>query len=196
MSLKLLCRVVLILVMCGVPAAAVLAQGLTSGTVTGTVTDPNGAVVPDATVTLENAVTGYTRSMTVGTDGAFRFDNVPFNNYVYSASASGFSVVRGAINIRTSVPITLTIPLAVGTTTATVTVNTGGDLLENVASAHTDVDKSLIDRLPVRDPGSGLSTAVTLAAPGVAADSNGGFHPLGDHFESNISLDSQPISDQ
>src|ERR1043166_6824029 len=159
MSSKLLCRIVLILVFSGVAAAAGLAQGLTSGTVTGTVTDPNGAV------TLENAVTGYTRSMTVGTDGAFRFDNVPFNNYAYSASASGFSAVRGAINIRTSVPITLTIPLTVGTTTATVIVSTGGDLLENVASAHTDVDKSLIDRLPVRDPGSGLSTAVTLAAP-------------------------------
>jgi hypothetical protein len=197
MSSKLLFRIVLIVIMCGATAGAVLAQGLTSGTVTGTVTDPNGAVVPNATVTLENAVTGYSRSMTVGTDGAFRFDNVPFNNYVYSVSANGFSAVRGAINIRTSVPITLTIPLTVGTATATVTVTSGGgDLLENVASAHTDVDKSLINRLPVRDPGSGLSTAVTLAAPGVAADSNGGFHPLGDHFESNISLDSQPISDQ
>src|ERR1051325_4599808 len=197
MSLKLLCRVVLILVVCGVAAAAVLAQGLTSGTVTGTVTDPNGAVVPNATVTLENAVTGYNRSITTGADGAFRFDNVPFNNYVYSASGSGFAGSRGTINIRTSVPITLAIPLAVGTTTAVVTVSSdGAELLENVASAHVDVDKTLINRLPVRDPGSGLSTAVALAAPGVAADSNGGFHPLGDHFESNISLDSQPISDQ
>src|ERR1044071_2977315 len=145
MSSKVRRKVILTLVMCSFSTVSVLAQGLTSGTVTGTVTDPNGAVVPNATVTLENAVTGYTRSMTVGTDGAFRFDNVPFNNYVYSASASGFSAVRGAINIRTSVPITLTIPLAVGAATATVTVSTGGDLLENVASAHTDVDKSLID---------------------------------------------------
>ena len=197
MSSKVRCRIVLILIMCGVSAVSVFAQGLTSGTVTGTVTDPNGAVVPNATVTLENAVTGYNRSMTTGADGIFRFDNVPFNNYVYNASATGFAGVRGGINIRTSVPITLTIPLTVGTATATVTVTSGGgDLLENVASAHTDVDKTLMDRLPLRDPGSGLSTAVTLAAPGVAADSNGGFHPLGDHFESNISLDSQPISDQ
>src|ERR1051325_2927217 len=199
MSSKVRRKVILTLVMCAVSTVSVLAQGLTSGTVTGTVTDPNGAVVPNATVTLENAVTGYNRSMTTGADGAFRFDNVPFNNYVYSASASGsgFAGSRGTINIRTSVPITLAIPLAVGTTTAVVTVSSdGAELLENVASAHVDVDKTLIDRLPVRDPGSGLSTAVTLSAPGVAADSNGGFHPLGDHFESNISLDSQPISDQ
>jgi hypothetical protein len=91
------------------------AQGLSAGTVTGVVVDPNKAVVPNATVTIENALTGYNRSINTGADGAFRFDNVPFNNYVYSASATGFAGVRGGINIRTSVPITLTIPLAVGT---------------------------------------------------------------------------------
>src|ERR1700732_686331 len=98
------------------------AQGLSSGTVTGVVADPNKAVVPNATVTIENAVTGYKQSVNTGPDGAFRFDNVPFNNYVYSVSASGFSGVRGGINIRTSVPITLTIPLVVTTATETVTV--------------------------------------------------------------------------
>src|SRR5437016_14447438 len=98
------------------------AQSLSAGTVTGVVVDPNKAVVPNATVTLENAVTGYNRSMNTGADGTFRFDNVPFNNYVYSASATGFAGIRGGINIRTSVPITLTIPLTLGTATASVTV--------------------------------------------------------------------------
>src|SRR2546422_1963981 len=88
-------------------------QSLTAGTVSGTITDPNNAVVPNATVTIENAVTGYRRTVNTGTDGAFRFDNVPLNNYVYSVSALGFSGVHGGINIRTSVPITLAIPLAV-----------------------------------------------------------------------------------
>src|SRR6476646_12262024 len=122
MSSKVGRRLVLILIMFCVSGGSVLAQGLTSGTITGTVTDPNGAVVPNATVALENSVTGYNRSMTTGADGAFRFDNVPFNNYVYSASASGFAGVRGTINIRTSVPISLAIPLAIGETTAVVTV--------------------------------------------------------------------------
>src|SRR5213078_4379632 len=132
-----------------------------------------------------------------GTDGAFRFENVPFNNYVYSVSASGFSAVRGSINIRTSVPITLSIPLAVSTATETVTVTTNAaEILENVSTAHTDVDQSLITRLPVRSPGSGLSDVVTLAAPGVVADSNGFFHPLGDHAQTSYSVDNQPISDQ
>src|ERR1700738_4506030 len=176
---------------------SVWGQSLTAGTVSGTVTDPNNAVVPNATVTIENAVTGYKRTVNTGTDGAFRFDNVPLNNYAYSVSASGFSGVRGGINIRTSVPITLTIPLAVSTATETVTVTTNASVaLENVSTAHTDVDQSLITRLPVRSPGSGLSDVVTLAAPGVVADSNGSFHPQGDHAQTSYSIDNQSISDQ
>src|SRR5438876_9186990 len=88
-------------------------------------------------------------------------------------------------------------PLAVSTATETVTITTNaGDVLENVSTAHTDVDQSLITRLPVRSPGSGLSDVVTLAAPGVVADSNGFFHPLGDHAQTSYSVDNQPISDQ
>ena len=41
-----------------------------------------------------------------------------------------------------------------------------------------------------------LSSILTLATPGVAADSNGVFHPLGEHAETSFSVDRQPISDQ
>jgi hypothetical protein len=190
-------RLVCLLTLVSILGSTAFAQALSAGTVSGVVLDPNNAVVPNASVTIANPITGYTRSEVTDQEGTFRFDNVPPNNYQLTISASGFSPTTQPVNVRTSVPISLRLPLTVGTATETVTI-TGGtaDVLENVPSAHVDVDKSLIDRLPLRDPGSGLSTAVTLAAPGVAADSNGGFHPLGDHFESNISLDNQPISDQ
>jgi hypothetical protein len=176
---------------------AAFGQSLTAGTVAGTVTDPNNAVVPNASVTIENAVTGYKQTAVTGADGTFRFNNVPLNNYVFNASAPGFAGAHGNISIRTSVAISLDIPLTVGGTSESVTVTSeGSDLLENIPSTHTDVDKSLINRLPVRQPGNGLSDVVTLAAPGVVADSNGFMHPLGDHAEVNISLDNQPISDQ
>ena len=176
---------------------AAFGQSLTAGTVAGTVTDPNNAVVPNAAVTIENAVTGYTQTAVTGADGTFRFSNVPLNNYVFNASAPGFSGAHGNISIRTSVAITLNIPLTVGETAESVTVTSdSSDFLENIPSTHTDVDRSLINRLPVRQPGNGLSDVVTLAAPGVVADSNGFMHPLGDHAEVNMSLDNQPISDQ
>jgi hypothetical protein len=195
MSLKAFYRLVLIIGLFSICAAATLAQSLTAGTVDGVVVDPNNAAVPNATVTIENAVTGYRQTVNTGTDGRFHFNNVPLNNYVFNASAPGFSGAHSSVNVRSSVPVSVTIPLTVGSASESVTI-TGGELLENVPTDHTDVDKSLINRLPLRSPGNGLSEVVTLAAPGVVADSNGFYHPLGDHAESSISLDNQPITDQ
>lgn len=168
----------------------------TAGTIEGIVTDPSGAVIPGAAVTLENPVTGYRRAATTDEAGAFRINNVPPNTYRLSVSANGFSMAQQSLNVRSSVPLSLKIPLAVGGATATVEVTGATDILENVPTTHTDVDQSLIARMPIRSPGSGLSDVLTLAAPGVAADSNGFVHPLGDHAEVSISLDNQPITDQ
>src|SRR5438094_7161781 len=111
----------------------VTAQGLSAGTVSGVVVDPNGAVVPNASVTMGNSVTGYTRTVNTDKDGAFRFDNVPLNNYQVSVSATGFAADRETVVVRTSVPITLKIPLAISSATETVTVTSNAaDALENV----------------------------------------------------------------
>ena len=174
-----------------------LGQSLTAGNVSGTVRDPNNAVVPNANVTIENAVTSYKQTTNTGTDGTFHFNNVPFNTYVLTTQASGFAAAQQTLNVRSAVPINIDVALAISGATETVTITTGGaDVLENVPSSHTDVDKNLLNRLPVGSPANGLSDAVTLAAPGVVADSNGFMHPLGDHAQVNISLDNQPISDQ
>ena len=58
------------------------------------------------------------------------------------------------------------------------------------------MDRSLFDKLPLESSSSELSSLVTLSSPGVAADSNGLFHGLGDHAENSFSLDGQPITDQ
>lgn len=168
-----------------------------AGTVSGTVTDPDNAVVPNASVTIENAVTGFKRTLNTESDGSFKFNGVPPNTYSLTASATGFAQSKQTLNVRSSVPISLTIPLALVGATESVTVTSGGnEVLENISTAHTDVDQGLIDRLPMRSPGSGLSDVVTLAAPGVVAESNGMFHPLGDHAQTTFSVDNQPISDQ
>ncbi len=54
----------------------------------------------------------------------------------------------------------------------------------------------LFDKLPLESQSSALSSLVTLASPGVSADSNGLFHGLGDHASNSFSLDGQPITDQ
>ncbi len=72
----------------------------------------------------------------------------------------------------------------------------GGDLIENDSTAHTDIDRQLFQELPLESASSSVSSLVTLASPGVAADSNGLFHGLGDHAENSFSVDGQPITDQ
>ncbi|MEO6393592.1 MAG: TonB-dependent receptor [Pyrinomonadaceae bacterium] len=177
--------------------AAVFGQGLGAGTIQGTVVDPNEAAVPNATVTLANPITGYSRTATCGPDGSFRFDNVPPNNYQLNAAADGFDPANQTLSVKTSVPISVKLSLAVAGTNATVTIDSGAsNVIENDPSSHTDVNQTLIERLPQRSVGNGMSDVVTLAAPGVVADSNGSFHPLGDHGETSYSLDNQPISDQ
>jgi hypothetical protein len=163
--------------------------------VTGTVTDPTGAVVPGASVTILNPVTAYERSRITDEAGRFGFTNVPMNSYHLSVSLEGFSPYAEDVDVRSPLPVTVNVSLKIGAATASVTVE-GKDFLERDPTAHTDVDRNLFDKLPLESTTSGLSSLVTLSTPGVVADSNGLFHGLGEHADNQFSIDGQPITDQ
>jgi len=167
----------------------------TAGTVGGKVVDPSGAAVPKASVTILNPVTNYRQDVTTDANGAFRLINIPPAKYHVQANAPGFTTADQDIDVRSAVPADLTIQLAIGSAATTVNVESS-DLLENVPYAHNDVDMKSLDKLPISAPASGLSSAITLSSGSVAADSNGLFHPLGDHAQTSFSVDGQPISDQ
>jgi hypothetical protein len=168
-----------------------------SGSINGTVVDPTGAVVAKATVEIRNPVSGYDRSTTTDTSGKFNFTNVPFNPYHMTVTASGFASYAQDVEPRSAVPVSVAIKLQVVGLTTQVTVEAvGGDLIENDPVFHTDVDKALFDKLPLESQSSSVSSLVTLSTPGIAADSNGLFHGLGDHAENSFSVDNQPITDQ
>ncbi|MFL6307705.1 MAG: carboxypeptidase regulatory-like domain-containing protein, partial [Candidatus Sulfotelmatobacter sp.] len=167
-----------------------------SGLIGGTVTDPSGAVVPGATVSIENPVSKYSRTATTDKTGHFQFPNVPFNPYHLTVVMTGFGSVAQDVHVSSTVPTNLDIPLQVSTASSTVTVESGEDLIENDPTFHTDVDRDLSRKLPLESQSSSLSSLVTLASPGVAGDSNGLFHGLGDHASNSFSLDGQPITDQ
>lgn len=182
--------------------AALIALGIpaysqTAGEIRGSVVDPSGAVIPGATVQIENPVSHYTRETMTDSQGTFSFPNVPFNNYHVTASATGFASATQDIDLRSSVPLQMmSFRLELGAAASSVTVEAGTDLVETQTSTHTDVDRALIDKLPVETQSSPLSSMITLSTPGVAADSNGLIHGLGDHAENSFSLDGQPIDDQ
>ena len=174
----------------------IYAQSINSGTVTGTVTDQSGAVVAKADVQLKNPVSGYEQSTITGADGSFRFNNVPQNNYRLVGAAVGFATASQDIDVRSSLPVNVSLSLKVAAEATTVNVEASGASVESDPSAHQDVDKSNFLKLPTFDPGGQLSQAITYSTGAVAADANGFFHPLGDHAQVTFVIDGQPISDQ
>ncbi|HEY5028784.1 MAG TPA: TonB-dependent receptor, partial [Candidatus Angelobacter sp.] len=168
-----------------------------SGTIQGVVTDPSNAVIAGATVQIHNPVSGYDRTVTTDGSGRFSLPNVPFNPYHLTVTGKGFAATSQDVDVRSVVPVNLSVGLKVTGSTETVTVEAGGaDLLEADTTFHTDVDRGLFDKVPLESASSSVSSLVTLVTPGVAADSNGLFHGMGDHAENSFSVDGQPITDQ
>ena len=168
----------------------------TAGTVSGTVTDPSGAVIAGANAVLSNAITGYKENTKTDPHGSFRFTNIPPNTYSLQVTQAGFQTYTQDVSVRTSVPIKVTVNLALAGATETVNVEATPETIENVPTAHTDVNQTLMATLPLAGSAQGLSQAITLTTGGVVADSNGFFHPQGDHAETTYVVDGQQISDQ
>jgi Carboxypeptidase regulatory-like domain len=172
------------------------AQTGNAGAIRGTVTDPTGAVIPNATVHLTNPRSGLDRTVSSDALGQFQFSNITFDSYQIAATANGFAPLRQAVDIHSVVGTTVKVVLQIASADQTVTVEAQGDLVENDPTFHTDVDREDFIKVPLESASSGLSSLVTLTTPGVAADSNGLFHGLGDHASNSFSVDGQSITDQ
>jgi hypothetical protein len=181
----------LVLFFAGSPANA-----QSSGSIEGVVKDPSGAEVPNATVVIHNVVSHFDRSTTTDSDGKFRFTNVPFNPYHLVVTATGFTPYSQEVDLRSLVTVSLAVDLKLKSEVTSITVETGAELIENEPTAHTDVDRDLFEKMPLESASSSISSLITVTTPGVAGDSNGFMHGLGEHQENAFSLDGQPITDQ
>jgi hypothetical protein len=185
----LVCRCVFVLVVIPLPAA--LAQ---DGKMCGTVQDQSGAVIPGAE--LELKAPGTRLAAKTGTRGEFCFDHVGPREYDLSVQAPGFNRDLRKISLRAGQSSGLTISLTVESANQQVTVVEGAADVSSLNVSQTQIGTGLINNLPSESVNAQLSSILTLATPGVAADSNGVFHPLGEHAETSFSIDGQPISDQ
>jgi hypothetical protein len=169
----------------------------TAGAIDGVVLDPTGASIAGAEVVLKNPITNYRQTAKTDANGAFHFVNVPPNQYQLQITAQDFQAFTKQVSIRSAVPVQIQAKLDLAASTQQVTVEaSGADLLETVPTQHTDADQNLIQKLPLTSSSQGLSDAITLTTPGVVADSNGSFHPLGDHSQTSYVIDGMPIDDQ
>ncbi|MGB7072714.1 MAG: TonB-dependent receptor, partial [Candidatus Sulfotelmatobacter sp.] len=187
----------ILIVSFGFAGVLVKAQsGGSSGSINGTVLDPDGAVVPNATVEIQDPVSHFDQSTTTDKSGSFNLPNIPFNPYHMTVKAEGFASTARDVEVRSVVPVIANITLQVLGSTTSVTVTDAGDLVENDSTFHSDIDRNSFEKIPLESSTSGVSALVTQSTPGIAADSNGLFHGLGDHAENSFSVDGQPITDQ
>jgi hypothetical protein len=90
------------------------AQQTDNGSLNGMVSDPTGAVVPNATVNVANLSTGLKRSYTTNTEGRWTARVLPLGNYEVTAEATGFQAVKGTATVTGNETVTVDLVLSVG----------------------------------------------------------------------------------
>ena len=135
---------------------------------TGTVTDPNGAVVAGATVTAKNSATGISRTVTSNSDGSYQIISLPPGEYNITAEAATFKkVVIAGVKLTVGQAADLTIKMEIGG--ADVVVNISGDdvqLVETTSSSVANtIDQQRISSLPINER-SATGFALTLSTVG------------------------------
>jgi len=154
-------------------APSLMAQSLVSGDLTGTITDPSGAVVPNATITLKNNGTAQSRTTTSTNSGSYRFSLLPPGSYTVSASASGFSKAQTTANINLGQATVADIKLAVGTSSQTVEVTSAAPLVQvDNAELSTNFNQNMVENLP--NGGNDL-TFIAQTAPGINMNTGMGY---------------------
>ncbi|HEX5227108.1 MAG TPA: TonB-dependent receptor, partial [Bryobacteraceae bacterium] len=154
-------------------AISACAQSVTSGDVTGAVTDQTGAVVPGATVTLINVNTNVSQTTSTNGDGDYRFAFVPPGTYKVDVKATGFQQQeRPGVVVRAGQPTAVSFQVAVAAATQTVDVVEAPTSLQTEnADVSSGFSEEMLANLP--NPGNDL-TYYAQTAPGVVMNTNGG----------------------
>lgn len=130
--------------------ASPLAAQVPSGAVAGTVTDQNGGVLANATVTVTNQATGLSRVVQSGTDGSFSVPSLPAGRYDVLVVAQGFQPTASPAEVVTGSTTTVRVSLEIGTQTETVMV-TGAATAVDLGSNRVQgvVARAQIENLPL-----------------------------------------------
>ncbi|MBI4877208.1 MAG: TonB-dependent receptor [Acidobacteria bacterium] len=183
--------------MLGLLWAGLNASAQVTATLSGWITDPSGASVGGARVTLSNPVAGFHRELTTPSDGAFSFTNVPYHTYELMAEKDGFAVSRQAFSLRSNIPQRITVRLTLEQTRTEITVTAESRSLVDPeeTGTHAQMNQYDIDRLASGAGARGLES-VLVGFPGFAKNANGAIHPRGAHNQMTYVIDGMPISDQ
>src|SRR5215831_2273910 len=153
-----------------IPAAA---QSLTSGDIAGTVTDPSGAVIPNATLTLKSNDTGATQTRTTNAQGAYRFSLLAPGTYTVSVTASGFQATQKQVTVTVGQAANANLQMGLGSASQTVEVSASAGIVQTEnADVSTTFSPDQVALVP--NPGNDLSYVVQTA-PGAVMNTQAGY---------------------
>src|SRR5437762_10314614 len=196
-EVKALCPILFLLSFFFQFSLPVSAQVFDTGTIGGMVTDPSGAVVPHATVTITNVGTGIRRTLQTDNGGSFVASALPFGSYVVSATASGFGEAASkpiVLNVGATVQVHL--GLTVTATLEKIEVTGTSTTIDTASTATgTTLDSNQVANLPIN--GRDVSGFLEIA-PG-SINSTGFFQGSVNGLENiftglNIKVDGQNAS--
>jgi hypothetical protein len=148
------------------------AQSLISGDVSGTVTDPSGAVMPNVPVTLRGTDTGTTQTSATNQSGAYRFSLLKPGHYTVTASQAGFQKAERAIEVSVGQIVAADLQLTLGSNTQTVEVVSAAPLVSTEPSLNTAFTSTEVAELP---SAGGDITNIANTVAGVVVNNTGGY---------------------
>src|SRR5262245_9745072 len=147
------------------------------GTISGTITDPSGAVVKDAPITIRNKATGFTRQTKSENDGAYSAPALPAGDYEVQVQAQGFRTMLRQVTVNVGTIVKIDLALELGQTSEIVTVEAAGTAQINYEGHSVDgfISREKIQDLPLNGRSflnlAMLEPGVTVS-PGTTSQTN------------------------
>ena len=148
-----------------------MAQSIVTGAISGTVTDPSGAVIVGANLSLKNNSTGESLTTTSGTTGGFQFTLLQPGTYRLAVTQTGFKQASESVEVHLGQISTVNLKMEVGAGSVTVEVTGQAALLQTEdANISTNFDTRQVENVP--NPGGDI-TNIAQQAPGVTMNTTG-----------------------
>ena len=153
-------------------ATQVFAQSITQGNIRGTVTDPSGAVVPNAQVTIKSTSTGATQTRSSNGSGFYEFALLPPGSYNLTVTAPSYQSATQAVSVAVGQVTTSNVKLAVAATSQTVEVVAQGSVLQANPTVSTTMSQRQIEYVP---NGAGDLSYIVQTSPGTSMNTQAGY---------------------
>src|SRR5215470_12401312 len=158
------------------------------------VLDPQGAAVP-AQAELVSDVNQFHATFHVGMDGRFAVQDLAFGVYRLSLNAQGFAPWSGLLEVRSEVPVRVSVSLALASVATQVQVSDSATLLDPSQTGTVyPVGHQALGEAVASQPGRGLSDLVD-DLPGWLYEANGVLHPRGSEYDVQYVVDGVPITE-